>query len=106
VTRILIALVLGSLLALSVASVAAAKVTGIGHPDAEIIADSEWAPTIIEQGSRLSARLRAIDAVLYAYEVYVAECWADVDPMYVPMYEAADTLNEIADTDGYYLSYF
>jgi hypothetical protein len=106
VKRILIALVLGSLLALSAASVAAAKVTGIGHPDAEIVPDSDWAPAVIELGSRLSARLRAIDAVLYPHEVYVPECWADVDPMYVPMYEAADTLSEIADTDGYYLAYF
>jgi hypothetical protein len=106
VKRIIIALVLGSLLALSMASVAAAKVTGVGHPDAEIVPDSDFAPTVIEQGSRLSARLRAIDAVLYPYSVELPECWADVDPMYVYMYESGTDMNEIADTDGYYLSYF
>ncbi len=102
--RILIALVLGSLLALSAASVAAAKVTGIGHVDAEVIPAMEPTLTVIDQGSRLSARLRAIDAVLYPYSVEFPECWAaDVELMY----EApATATNEIADTDGYYLSYF
>jgi hypothetical protein len=82
VKRLLIALVLGSLLALSAASVTAAKVTGISHPDAEIIPDSEWAPTVIEQGSRLSARLRAIDAVLYPAEVEFPAGRADLGLVY------------------------
>jgi hypothetical protein len=82
VKRVLIALVLGSLLLLSAASLAAAKVTGISHPDAEIIPDSEWAPSVIEQGSRLSARLRAIDAVLYPSAVEFPEYRADLGLVY------------------------
>jgi hypothetical protein len=95
VKRILIALVLGSLLALSASSIAAAKVADIGHPDAAIIPDSEWAPALIEQGSRLSARLLAIDAVLYPSEVEWMVCGTDIE-----------LALEIADSDGYYLSYF
>ena len=102
--RIVIALVLGSLLALSVASVAAAKQVIVGQLTGEIYADSASTLTVIDQGSRLSARLRAIDAVFYPYEVEYVDCYAD--PMYVPMYEAGNEMDEIADTDGYYLSYF
>ena len=63
--RILIAAVLGTLLALSVASVAAAKVSIIGLPNADRYADSGSTRTVIDAGSRLSARLRAIDAMFY-----------------------------------------
>ena len=102
--RILIALVLGSLLALSTASVAAAKQVIVGQLNGEAYADSASTLSVIAQGSRLSARLRAIDAVLYPYEVELPACWAS--PMYLVMYEAASEMNEIADTDGYYLAYF
>jgi hypothetical protein len=95
VKRILIALVLGSLLALSAASVAAAKVTGIGHVDAEVIPDSGLTLTVIDQGSRLSARLRAIDAVFYPDSFGAEGAWQMPDVNYL-----------IADSDGYYLSYF
>ena len=63
--RIVIALVLGSLLALSMASAAAAKQVIVGQLTGEVYADSASTLTVIDQGSRLSARLRAIDAVLY-----------------------------------------
>jgi len=104
--RILIVLVLGALLALSVASVAAAKQVIVGQLNGEVYAESASTLSVIAQGSRLSARLRAIDAVLYPYEVEFPECWGDLDPMYVPMYEAGTEMNEIADTDGHYLAYF
>ena len=93
--RILIALVLGSLLALSAASVAAAKVTGIGHVDAEVIPDMEPTLTVIDQGSRLSARLRAIDAVLYPDSFGAEGGWQMPSLNYL-----------IANTNGFYLSYF
>lgn len=102
--RIVIALVLGSLLALSVASVAAAKQVIVGQLTGEVFAESASTLTVIAQGSRLSARLRAIDAVLYPYEVEFPECWAD--PVYLLMYQAGNVMIEIADTDGYYLAYF
>ena len=102
--RTLIVLILGSLLALSVASVAAAKQVIVGQLNGEVYADSASTLTVISQGSRLSARLRAIDAVLYPYEVEFPECPGD--PMYLPMYEAGNEMNEIADIDGYYLAYF
>jgi hypothetical protein len=63
--RIVIALVLGSLLTLSVASGAAAKQVIVGQLNGEVYADSASTLTVIDQGSRLSARLRKIDAVLY-----------------------------------------
>ena len=102
--RIVIAGVLGSLLALSVASGAAAKQVIVGQLNGEVYPDSASTLTVIDQGSRLSAHLRAIDAVLYPQEVEFPECWAD--PMYMLMYEAGNEMNEIADTDGYYLAYF
>ena len=104
--RILIALALGSLLALSVASVAAAKQVIVGQLTGEVYADSASTLTVIDQGSRLSARLRAIDAVLYPSEVEFPACGVDLDPMYLPTYETGNDPSEIADTDGYYLAYF
>src|SRR5438093_11064514 len=65
VKRILTALVLGTLLALSVASDAAARVSIIGLPDVDRFADNRSTRTLIEAGTRLRARLRAIDAMLY-----------------------------------------
>lgn len=73
--RIVIALVLGSLLALNVASTAAARQVIVGQLTDEVYADSATTLSVIDQGSRLSARLRAIDAVLYPYEPEVPECW-------------------------------
>jgi hypothetical protein len=95
VKRILIALVLGALLTLSAASVAVAKVTGIGHVDVEVIPDSGLTLTVIDQGSRLSARLLAIDAVFYPDSFGAEGVWQIPDVNYL-----------IADGDGYYLSYF
>ncbi len=63
--KTLVALVLGTLLALSVASVAAAKVSIIGLPNTDLIPDSGSTRTVIDAGSKLSARLRAIDSVFY-----------------------------------------
>jgi hypothetical protein len=63
--RIVIVLVLGSLLALSVASGAAAKQVIVGQLNGEVYPDSASTLTVIDQGSRLSARLRAIDAIFY-----------------------------------------
>lgn len=63
--RTIIALVLGSLLALSFASVAAAKAIGLGQVNAELYPYSGSARTVIDNGSRSVARLRAIDAMFY-----------------------------------------
>lgn len=63
--RIVIAGVLGSLLALSVASGAAAKQVIVGQLNGEVYPGSASTLTVIDQGSRLSARLRAIDATFY-----------------------------------------
>jgi len=81
VKGILIALVLGTLLALSVASVAAAKVSIIGLPNADRFADSGSTRTVIDAGSRLSARLRAIDAMFYPDSFGATGAWMvrDVD---------------------------
>jgi len=65
VKRNLIALVLGTLLALNVASVGAAKVSIVGLPNTDLIPDSGSSRTVIDAGSKLSARLRAIDAMFY-----------------------------------------
>jgi hypothetical protein len=73
--RILIALVLGTLLALNVASVAAARVSIIGLPNADVIPDSGSTRAVIETGSRLSARLRAIDAVFYPDSFGAEDIW-------------------------------
>lgn len=62
--RLLITLALGSLLALN-ASVAAAKVSIIGLPTIDLIPDGGSTRTVVDAGSKLSARLRAIDAVFY-----------------------------------------
>jgi hypothetical protein len=72
VKRNLIALVLGTLLALNVASIAAAKVSIVGLPNTDLIPDSGSSRTVIDAGSRLSARLRAIDAFFYP-DTYGAE---------------------------------
>lgn len=63
--RILIALALGSLLALNVVSVAAARSISLGQLDSELYPDNQTTLTVIDTGSRQSARLRAIDAVFY-----------------------------------------
>lgn len=63
--RVLIALTLGSLLTLSGASVAAGRIISLGQLDAELYPDMGSTRTVVDAGSRLSARLRAIDAVLY-----------------------------------------
>ena len=79
--RILIALVLGSLLALNVASVAAAKVISLGQLNAELYPDAGSTRTVIDAGSRLSARLRAIDSVFYPDSFGAGDLWQmpDVD---------------------------
>jgi len=64
--RIVIALVLGSLLALSMASGAAAKQVIVGQLTGEVYPDNASTLTVIDQGSRLSAHLRAIDAIFYS----------------------------------------
>ena len=75
--RIVIALVLGSLLALSVASTAAARQVIVGQLTGEVYADSASTLSVIDQGSRLSARLRAIDAVLYPDSLGAELGWCD-----------------------------
>ena len=80
--NLLIALILGTLLALSVASVAAAKVSIIGLPNADRYADSGSTRTVIEAGSRLSARLRAIDAMLYPDSFGATGAWMIRDVNY------------------------
>ena len=80
--RILIALVLGTLLALSVASDAAARVSIIGLPDVDRFADNGSTRTLIEAGTRLSARLRAIDAMLYPDSFGAAGAWMMPDVNY------------------------
>ena len=63
--RILIGLALGSLLALNVASVAAASIISLGQLDGVLYPDTQTSLTVIDTGSRQSARLRALDAVFY-----------------------------------------
>ena len=63
--RIVIVLVLGALLALSVASGAAAKQVIVGQLNSEVYPNSASMLTVIDQGSRLSAHLRMIDAIFY-----------------------------------------
>jgi len=65
VKRILIALTLSSLLTLSGASLAAGKIVGFPLLDAERYPDMGSMRTVVDAGSRVSARLRAIDAVFY-----------------------------------------
>ena len=93
--RTLIALVLGSLLTLSVASVAVTKVISIGQLNAELYPDSGSARTGIDAGSRLSARLRAIDAVFYPDSFGAEGAWRmpKINPL-------------VVDTDGDHLAYF
>ena len=93
--RNVIALVLGSLLALSVASGAAAKQVIVGQLNGEVYPDSASTLTVIDQGSRLSARLRAIDAVLYPDSFGAEGAWQMPNVNY-----------QVAETDGYYLSFF
>jgi len=82
VRRILIALVLGTLLALSVASDAAARVSIIGLPNMDRFADNGSTRTVIDAGSRLSARLRAIDAMLYPDSFGATGAWMMPDVNY------------------------
>jgi hypothetical protein len=64
VKRALIALVLGSLLVLSSASVAAAKAISLGQLNAQLYPDTGSARTVIDE-TRSHARLRAIDMMFY-----------------------------------------
>src|SRR5436309_12980371 len=75
VKRILIALVLGTLLALSVASDAAARVSIIGLPNMDRFADNGSTRTVIDAGARLSARLRAIYAMVYPESFGATGAW-------------------------------
>ncbi len=79
--RTLIAIVLGSLLALSVASVAAAKVS-VGHLNAELYPDTVSTRTVIDAGSRHLARLRALDAMLYPDSFGATGAWMMPDVNY------------------------
>lgn len=80
--RILIALVLGSLLALGVASVASAKVIGIGQLNGESYTDTVSTRTVIDAGSRQLARLRAIDATFYPDSFGATGAWMIPDVNY------------------------
>ncbi len=79
---ILIALVLGTLLALSVASVAAAKVSITGLPNVDRFADNGSTRTVIDAGSRYNARLRAIDAMFYPDSFGATGTWMIRDVNY------------------------
>ena len=63
--RILIGLILGSVLALNLASLATAKVIDVGQLGSELYPGTDSSLTVIDTGSRQSARLRAIDAEFY-----------------------------------------
>jgi len=82
VKSILIALVLGTLLALSVASVAAAKVSITGLPNVDRFADNGSTRTVIDAGSRYNARLRAIDAMFYPESFGATGAWMIRDVNY------------------------
>ena len=80
--RTLIALVLGTLLALSVASDAAAKVSIIGLPNFDRYPDVGSTRTVIDAGSRRQARLRVIDAMLYPDSLGATGAWMIRDVNY------------------------
>ena len=80
--RILIALVVGTLLALSVASDAAAKVSIIGLPNFDRYPDAGSTRTVIDAGSRQRAHLRALDAMLYPDSLGTTGAWMIRDDNY------------------------
>ncbi len=63
--RIVIGLILGSVLALNLASVAAARISDLSLPSL----------TVIDPGSQQSARLRAIDAEFYPDSFGAENVW-------------------------------
>jgi hypothetical protein len=78
----LVATVLGSLLSLSVGSVALARVIGIGQPSHEIYPDAGSTRTVIDAGSRYNTRLRAIDAMFYPDSFGATGAWMIRDVNY------------------------
>ncbi len=58
-------LILGSVLAFNLASLATATATDLGPLDPELYPDTDSSLTVIDTESRQSARLRAIDAEFY-----------------------------------------
>lgn len=73
--RILIGLILGSVLALNLASLAAARISDLGLLDSEPYPDTPSSLTVIDTGSRQSARLRAIDAEFYPDSFGAENVW-------------------------------
>lgn len=73
--RILIGLIFGSVLALNVASVAAARIVDLGQLDAELYPDTHTSRSVIDTRSDWSARLRAIDAVFYPDSYGAEDLW-------------------------------
>jgi hypothetical protein len=82
VKRILIGLVLGTLLALSVASDGAARVSITGLPNFDRDPDIGSTRTVIDAGSRQRAHLRAIDAMFYPDSLGATGAWMIRDVNY------------------------